>query len=298
MSSSQARTGALFALGAYLIWGLAPVYFKYIDFVPAYEIVAHRIIWSFFFMILLLTLTKRWPMVHHSLTSPKKLLLLATSAILICGNWTLFIWAVNNGHMLDTSLGYFITPLINMLLGLFFLGERFRSKQWISLALAAMAVLFQLWQFGSLPYIGLGLAFSFSFYGLIRKKIGVDAQSGMLIETVWLLPVAGIYLYFFANSASSNMFENAFNVNLLLIAAGIITTVPLLFFTAAATRLPLSTLGFFQYLGPILTFTLAITIYGEQIKTETLITFAFIWCALAVFIWDALSHRKHQRLVK
>jgi len=292
MALSQSRAGALFAFGAYLIWGLAPVYFKYIEFVPAYEIVAHRIVWSFLFMILLLTLTKKWSLVHHWLKHPKKLLCLALSAILIGGNWTLFIWAVNNGHMLDTSLGYFVTPLVNMLLGLFFLGEHFRAKQWLSLVLAVIAVLLQFWQFGSLPYIGLGLALTFSFYGLIRKKIGVDAQSGMLIETIWLLPVAGIYLYFFANSPSSNMLVNSLNVNLLLIAAGIITTIPLLFFTAAATRLPLSILGFFQYLGPTLTFILAITVYGEQIQMSMLITFSFIWLALVVFIWDALSHRK------
>lgn len=170
MALSQTRAGALFALTAYLIWGIAPVYFKYIDNVPADEIVSHRVVWSFFFMLILLTVSKKWPMVRHSLTSPLKVCLLALSAVLIGCNWLLFIWAVNNNHMLDTSMGYFITPLMNMLLGLIFLGERFRPKQWLSLALAACAVLVQLWQFGSLPYIGLGLALTFSFYGLIRKK--------------------------------------------------------------------------------------------------------------------------------
>lgn len=292
MESSQARSGALFALAAYLIWGLAPVYFKYINYVPADEIVTHRVIWSFFFMLLLLTISSKWHLVYHSLKSPKKIALLALSAVLIGGNWLLFIWAVNNNHMLDTSLGYFITPLVNMLLGLVFLGERFRPKQWASLGLALSAVLVQLWQFGSLPYIGLGLALSFSTYGLIRKKIGVDAQSGMLIETTWLLPIAIVYLFFFANSGTSDLSANTFSMNALLAMAGVITTIPLLCFTAAATRLPLSTLGFFQYISPTLTFTLAITVYGEHASVDTLITFALIWTGLAIFVWDAVTHQK------
>lgn len=291
MMLSQTRQGFIFASIAYLIWGIAPVYFKYIDYVPADEIVSHRVIWSFFFMLLLLTVSKKWHLVQHSLKNPKKIFLLALSAILIGANWLLFIWAVNNNHMLDTSLGYFITPLMNMLLGIIFLGEHFRVKQWLALGLGASAVLVQLWQFGSLPYIGLGLALTFSTYGLIRKKIGVDAQSGMLIETIWLLPVAGIYLFCFADSASSDLSMNSLSLNMLLAAAGVVTTVPLLCFTAAATRLPLSTLGFFQYFGPTLTFILAITVYGEHATGDTLVTFAFIWTALAIFIWDALKHR-------
>jgi chloramphenicol-sensitive protein RarD len=297
MAMSQTRSGALFALTAYLIWGLAPVYFKYIDHVPADEIVTHRVIWSFFFMIILLSISRKWYLVKHALQYPLKVCLLAVSAVLIGCNWLLFIWAVNNNHMLDTSLGYFITPLMNMLLGLLFLGERFRPRQWLSLALAVCAVLVQLWQFGSLPYIGLGLAFTFSIYGLIRKKIGVDAQSGMLIETTWLLPVAIIYLLFFAHSATSNLSENTLTLNILLAAAGVITTVPLLCFTAAATRLALSTLGFFQYIGPTLTFILAITLYGEQATAGTLVTFGFIWSGLAIFIWDALSYQKKKSAV-
>lgn len=215
--------------------------------------------------------------------------------MLIGGNWLLFIWAVNNHHMLEASLGYFINPLVNVLLGMLFLGERFRRMQWIAVVLAFAGVLIQLWQFGSLPIIGLGLAFSFAFYGLLRKKIAIDAQTGMLIETLWLLPVAAAYLFLFADSPTSHLSANPWSLNLLLVAAGIVTTVPLLFFTAAATRLRLSTLGFFQYLGPTLMFLLAVTFYGETVGQDKLVTFGFIWAALLLFILDALYTQRKLR---
>ncbi|MDN5471887.1 MAG: EamA family transporter RarD, partial [Enterobacterales bacterium] len=198
-------------------------------------------------------------------------------------------------HMLEASLGYFINPLVNVLLGVVFLGERFRRMQWIALALAVCGVLIQLWKFGSVPVISLGLAFSFAFYGLIRKKIAVDAQTGMLIETLWLLPIAAIYLFGIADSATSHLSANPMSLNLLLVAAGIVTTIPLLFFTAAATRLRLSTLGFFQYLGPTLMFILAITFYNEQMTQDKLVAFGFIWAALLLFIMDALYTQRKLR---
>ncbi|MDN6774106.1 MAG: EamA family transporter RarD, partial [Enterobacterales bacterium] len=198
-------------------------------------------------------------------------------------------------HMLEASLGYFINPLVNVLLGVVFLGERFRRMQWIALALAVCGVLIQLWKFGSVPVISLGLAFSFAFYGLIRKKIAVDAQTGMLIETLWLLPIAAIYLFGVADSATSHLSANPMSLNLLLVAAGIVTTIPLLFFTAAATRLRLSTLGFFQYLGPTLMFILAITFYNEQMTQDKLVAFGFIWAALLLFIMDALYTQRKLR---
>lgn len=197
--------------------------------------------------------------------------------------------------MLEASLGYFINPLVNVLLGVVFLGERFRRMQWIALALAVCGVLIQLWKFGSVPVISLGLAFSFAFYGLIRKKIAVDAQTGMLIETLWLLPIAAIYLFGIADSATSHLSANPMSLNLLLVAAGIVTTIPLLFFTAAATRLRLSTLGFFQYLGPTLMFILAITFYNEQMTQDKLVAFGFIWAALLLFIMDALYTQRKLR---
>ena len=288
MDANQTRVGILLALAAYFIWGIAPAYFKLIYYVPADEILTHRVIWSFFFMVALISISRQWPQVKRLLKTPKKVFLLALSAVLVGGNWLLFIWAVNNHHMLEASLGYFINPLVNILLGMIFLGERFRRMQWLAVLLAACGVLVQLWTFGSLPIIALGLAFSFAFYGLLRKKIAVDAQTGMLFETLWLLPVAAIYLFGIADSPTSHMGQNSWSLNLLLMAAGVVTTIPLLCFTGAATRLRLSTLGFFQYIGPTLMFLLAVTFYGEVPGADKMVTFAFIWVALAIFVMDAV----------
>ncbi|MDM6713372.1 EamA family transporter RarD [Klebsiella michiganensis] len=288
MDAKQTRVGILLALAAYFIWGIAPAYFKLIYYVPADEILTHRVIWSFFFMVALISISRQWPQVKRLLKTPKKVFLLALSAVLVGGNWLLFIWAVNNHHMLEASLGYFINPLVNILLGMIFHGERFRRMQWLAVLLAACGVLVQLWTFGSLPIIALGLAFSFAFYGLLRKKIAVDAQTGMLFETLWLLPVAAIYLFGIADSPTSHMGQNSWSLNLLLMAAGVVTTIPLLCFTGAATRLRLSTLGFFQYIGPTLMFLLAVTFYGEVPGADKMVTFAFIWVALAIFVMDAV----------
>ncbi|MBU4680735.1 EamA family transporter RarD [Cedecea davisae] len=295
MDPKQTRQGVMLALTAYFIWGIAPVYFKFIHYVPATEILTHRVIWSFFFMLALISVCRQWPQVKRACQNRKKILALALTAVLIGDNWLLYIWAVNNHHMLEASLGYFINPLVNVVLGMLFLAERFRRMQWVAVLLAVCGVLVQLWTFGSLPVIGLGLAFSFAFYGLIRKKIAVDAQTGMLFETLWLLPIAAIYLFGIADSATSHMGLNPWSLNMMLIAAGVITTVPLLCFTAAATRLRLSTLGFFQYLGPTLMFLLAVSLYDEVITQDKMITFGFIWAALALFIADAIYTQRRTK---
>ncbi|MEX5874397.1 EamA family transporter RarD [Providencia hangzhouensis] len=287
--------GVLCALGAYFIWGVAPIYFKSIQEVPAEEILTHRIIWSFFFMILLLTVSRHWSYVRQVLKQPKKILVLGVTATTIACNWLIYIWAVNNGYMLQASLGYFINPLVNVLFGMLFLQERFRRMQWIAVGLALTGVLIQLWQFGSVPVIGLSLAVTFATYGLLRKKLGVDAQTGMTFETLWLLPVGIIFLLFFADSPTSDMAMNDWHLNALLIAAGVITTVPLLLFTEAANHLRLSTLGFFQYMGPSIMFLLAVFVYGEVMTPELLVTFGFIWVALILFTLDALYTQQKLR---
>lgn len=296
MDAKQTRQGVLLALAAYFIWGIAPVYFRYIDYVPAREILTHRVIWSFFFMMALIAVSRQWGQIKRLFQTPKKIFMLALTAVLIGGNWLLYIWAVNNHHMLEASLGYFINPLVNVLLGMLFLGERFRRMQWFAVLLATCGVLVQLWTFGSLPVIALGLAFSFAFYGLLRKKIAVEAQVGMLFETLWLLPVAAFWLFFLADSPTSHMGNNTWGLNLLLVAAGVVTTVPLLCFTGAATRLRLSTLGFFQYLGPSLMFLLAVLFYGEVPGSDKMVTFAFIWVALGIFIMDAVYTQHRTRM--
>ncbi|AIX49894.1 MULTISPECIES: EamA family transporter RarD [Pantoea] len=298
MDSQQTREGIFYALGAYFIWGVAPAYFKLVRAVPPAEIMTHRVIWSVLFMLILITLSRSWKQVRQVAAQPKKVLLLALTAVTVGGNWLLFIWAVNNQHMLEASLGYFINPLINVVLGMLFLRERFRRLQWLAVVLAAAGVLVQLWQFGSLPVIALGLALSFALYGLVRKKIQVDAQSGMLIETLWLFPLAAIYLFGIADSATSHLSANPLSLNLMLVAAGVLTTIPLMLFAAACARLRLSTVGFFQYLGPTLMFLLAVLFYGERLTPDKLVTFGFIWLALAVFIFDAVLFSARTRMRK
>ncbi|OJI54059.1 EamA family transporter RarD [Vibrio vulnificus] len=291
----KARQGVLLALGAYTMWGTAPIYFKSLAAVSPLEILSHRVVWSFFLLAALLHFGRHWRTVREVLTSKSKMLYLVTTAILVGANWLIFIWAVNANHMLDASLGYYINPLINVLLGMLFLGERLRKLQWFAVTLAACGVLVQLIVFGSVPIVAIALAFSFGFYGLLRKKVSVDAQTGLFIETLVMLPAAAIYLLFIADTPTSNMLANPSQLNLLLIAAGVVTTLPLLCFTGAATRLKLSTLGFFQYIGPSLMFLLAVLIYGEAFTSDKALTFAFIWGALVVFSFDGLRYRRNNR---
>ncbi|AYO13013.1 EamA family transporter RarD [Vibrio owensii] len=291
----RSRQGVLLAIGAYTMWGIAPIYFKSIAEVSPLEILSHRVIWSFFLLAALLHFGRHWRSVRDIIKNKTKMMFLVSTAILVGANWLIFIWAVNSNHMLDASLGYYINPLINVLLGMVFLGERLRKLQWFAVVLAACGVLVQLIVFGSVPVVAIALAMSFGFYGLLRKKVSVEAQTGLFIETLVMLPAAAIYLLFIASSPTSNMLDNPTQLNTLLIAAGVITTLPLLCFTGAATRLKLSTLGFFQYIGPSLMFLLAVQIYGEPFTSDKAITFAFIWGALVVFSFDGLRNNRKSR---
>ncbi|WP_261885021.1 EamA family transporter RarD [Vibrio pomeroyi] len=294
----RTRQGILLAVGAYTMWGIAPIYFKSLSEVSPFEILSHRVVWSFFLLAFLLHVSRSWRKVRDTLTSKPKMLYLVATSILVGANWLIFIWAVNSNHMLDASLGYYINPLINVLLGMFFLGERLRKLQWFAVALAAIGVIIQLIAFGSVPVVAIALAFSFGFYGLLRKKVSLEAQTGLFIETLVMLPIAATYLLFIADSPTSDFSMNPMQLNLLLIAAGVITTVPLLCFTGAATRLKLSTLGFFQYIGPSLMFLLAVLIYGEAFTSDKAVTFAFIWGALVIFSFDGLRHSKKNKRAK
>ncbi|WP_375321508.1 EamA family transporter RarD [Aliivibrio logei] len=298
LEQQRTRQGVFFALGAYTMWGIAPIYFKTISEVSPFEILSHRVIWSFFFLAGLLFLSKGWKTVSNTLKDKKKMAYLATSGLLIGTNWLIFIWAVTADHMLDASLGYFINPIFNVMLGMVFLGERLRKLQWLAVTFAVIGVVIQLVTFGSIPIVALALACSFGFYGLLRKKVAMDAQSGLFIETLVLLPIATTYLLFIANSPTSDFTTNSTNLNLLLIAAGIITTVPLLCFTGAATRLKLTTLGFFQYVGPSLMFILAVGLYDEVFSADKATTFGFIWCALILFTSDAFIINKKKKQIQ
>ncbi len=294
--ANNTQRGVILALGAYTMWGIAPIYFKSLQHVSPLEILSHRVIWSFFFLAGLIFFTKSWGRIRAVLRKPKTLLILVATALLVGSNWLIFIWAVNNNYMLDASLGYYINPLLNVILGMFFLGERLRPLQWLAVALAACGVAVQLIQFGSLPLIALALAASFGLYGLLRKKINLDAGTGLFMETCILLPLASIYVLLIADSPTADWAANPASTNLLLIAAGVVTTVPLLCFTGAATKLKLSTLGFFQYIGPSLMFLLAITVYGESFTADKGYTFAFIWGALVLFSVDGIKgHRQAKK---
>lgn len=291
----RARQGVLLAIGAYTMWGIAPIYFKSISSVSALEILSHRVVWSFFLLAALLHFGRNWRTVSAVITNKSKMLYLVSTAILVGVNWLIFIWAVNANHMLDASLGYYINPLFNVLLGMIFLGERLRKLQWFAVMLAACGVLVQLVMFGSVPIVAIALAMSFGVYGLLRKKVSVDAQTGLFIETLVMLPAAAIYLLFIASTPTSNLLDNPASLNILLVAAGVVTTLPLLCFTGAATRLKLSTLGFFQYIGPSLMFLLAVLIYDEAFTSDKAITFAFIWGALVLFSFDGLRNNRNIR---
>lgn len=288
----RTRQGIILAISAYTMWGIAPIYFKALTEVSPLEILSHRVLWSFFLLAFLLHMSKRWRTVRDTLRSKPKMLYLITTALLVGTNWLIFIWAVHTDHMLDASLGYYINPLINVVLGMCFLSEKLRKLQWFAVALAAVGVLIQVIGFGSVPVVAIALAFSFGFYGLLRKKVALDAQTGLFIETLVLLPAAAIYIFLLADTPTSTLSENTFNLNLLLVAAGVVTTLPLLCFTGAANYLKLSTLGFFQYIGPSLMFILAVTMYGEAFTLDKAITFAFIWAALVVFSVDGLRANK------
>ncbi|ATC96132.1 EamA family transporter RarD [Pseudoalteromonas tunicata] len=293
---TEQKQGMLFAIAAFLMWGLAPIYFKSLDTVAAMEILVHRVVWSFLFLILIVVAIKQWHKIEHVLKQPKLLAMLVVSASLLGFNWGLFIWAVNNNHMLDASLGYYINPLLNVLLGFLFLGERLRRWQGVAVALAMTGVIIQMISFGSFPVIAFALASTFAIYGLIRKKLAVDSLPGLLLESLILLPAALIYWFAFMESSSADLTLNSWQLNTLLVSAGVVTTLPLLCFTAAAKRLQYTTLGFFQYLGPSLMFLLAVSFYGEVFGVDRIITFACIWGALALFSWD--SYRFSQKTKK
>ncbi|TMP31327.1 EamA family transporter RarD [Pseudoalteromonas rubra] len=294
-ASSETKQGYTFAVLAFLMWGLAPIYFKSLDQVDALEILIHRVVWSVLFIALIIAIKLNWSKVMTVLRQPKLMLMLTLTALLLGFNWGLFIWSVNNGHMLDASLGYYINPLLNVLLGMLFLQERLRPRQQFAVGLAFVGVVLQLVSFGSFPVIAFSLAGSFAIYGLLRKTMAVESLPGLLIEAVILLPIALGYWWWLTPSETSNMMLNDWHTNLLLISAGVVTTLPLLCFTAAAKRIPYSTLGFFQYIGPSLMFILAVVFYGEVFSAERVLTFAFIWSALALFSFDSYRTGKAQR---
>ncbi len=289
------RRGFLLGISAYLIWGLFPLYFKAIEQIPAVEIIVHRIVWSALFGSILLLLWKHPGWWVELRSNPRRLAVLALSGTLIATNWLVYVWSVNNGRMLEASLGYYINPLINVLLGMLLLGERLRPLQWIAVGLAALGVLQQVWQLGSLPWVSLVLAFSFGFYGLIRKQAPVQALPGLVVETWLLLPLALLWLIVSPQASSLQPTLWTSHTALWLIAAGPITLLPLLCFNAAARHLPYTTLGFLQYVAPTLVLIQAVVLFDEHFGSSQLLSFICIWAGLAVYsldIWQQLRRNR------
>lgn len=290
--NEQAKQGVIFALLAYTMWGIAPLFFKQLQFMPSLEILAHRVIWSALLLVVIIGLRNNLHKVRAIFKSRRQLSILTVSACLLGFNWWLFIWAINNDHILDASLGYYINPLLNIALGMVFLKERLSKLQYAAVGLALTGVAIQIVTFGSFPYIALSLAISFAIYGLIRKTVAVDAMPGLLIESLVMILPAFVYWFAFATSPATNLLENSMTINALIIGAGLVTTAPLLCFVEAARRLNYSTLGFFQYIGPSLMFMLAVFVYGEEFGQDRWVTFGFIWTALVVYSYASFRNSK------
>jgi len=284
---AEERSGLIAGFAAFITWGLVPIYWKLLKAVPAAEILAHRFVWTSVFLILLLSWQGRWSEVRQAARSSRAMLYCLTSGASIAINWFFFIWAVNAGHIIETSLGYFMTPLVNVLFGAVFLRERLSRWQLVSVALATAAVLNLTFGYGRFPWIALVLCFSFGLYGLLRKKSGTRAIPGLFFETMLIVPLALIYLLTL-QSKGQLIFAQKFSVAFLLIISGVVTGLPLVWFGHAARTLRLTTIGFLQYLAPSCTFFLGVFAYHETFTRMHLITFSMIWLALAIVSIEAI----------
>jgi chloramphenicol-sensitive protein RarD len=275
--------GVVYAFSAFVIWGLFPIYFKALHSIGAVEMLAHRMAWSLVFLLIVLTVLRKWHWLLPTLRNRRLLARFAASAVLLSTNWGIYIWAVNAGHIVEASLGYFINPLVNVLFGMAFLHERLRPIQWLAVIVAAAGVVWLTWVNGAPPWISLALALTFGGYGLLRKTASLGALEGLTLETVILCPVALLYLFFLGMHGDSGFTQASVGVKLLLVAAGPITAVPLLLFAAGARRIPLSMLGLIQYITPTLQLLIGVVIYQEYFGPNHLIGYGAIWAALALY---------------
>jgi chloramphenicol-sensitive protein RarD len=274
--------GILYGIGAYAFWGFFPIYWKLLHHVPAVQLLGHRILWSFILLVLILFAMKQGSDFRRTLNA-KTLRIYALAAVLLAINWLTYVWAVNAGFIVETSLGYFINPLLSVLLGVIILRERLRPAQWIPLALAAGGVLYLTLAYGKLPWIALTLAFSFGFYGLVKKMAPLSSLHGLTLETGILLLPAVLYLLVVQWNGTAAFLHTGLRSDLLMVGAGIATTVPLLMFASSARRIPLSMIGLLQYIAPTLQFLIGVLIYKEPFDRPHLIGFGLVWIALIIF---------------
>lgn len=286
------KKGVLYAVAAYLLWGLLPLYWKLFQTMSAWEILAHRILWSFVFVGALLTINRRWSQLKQAVTERKQKLAILCCSLLISSNWLIFIWAVNAGHVIETSLGYYINPLINVLFGVFLLKEKLQIGKWMSIGLAAVGVAIITIQYGQVPWIAISLALSFSLYGLAKKMINIDSMLGLAWETILVSPLALIYLGFVQVQGASTAVALPWYSIVLLLLSGVATALPLYWFAQATKFLPFTTVGFIQYLAPSTSLLLAIFVFHEKFTTPHFIAFAFIWCSLIVFTFSSIRRKE------
>jgi len=285
--------GFLYALGAYFTWGLFPIYWKWLHQVDAVQLIGHRIAWSFVMLMIFIFATRQFGSLRAAARKPRILGIYFIAAILIGVNWLVYVWAVNHEFIVETSLGYFINPLISVLLGVIILRERLRAIQWLPIGLAACGVIFLTWHYGRLPWIALSLAFSFGIYGLVKKLAPLGSLFGLTFETGILFIPALLYLIFADVSGSGFFLHSSVSTSLLLVGAGAVTTIPLLMFASAAQSIPLSMVGIMQYIAPTLQFLLGVLVYKEPFDSAQLIGFGVVWIALILFIFENLWQRRN-----
>ncbi|MEV5241247.1 EamA family transporter RarD [Streptomyces cinnamoneus] len=294
-SRNETRTGLLCGVLAYGIWGMFPLYWPLLEPAGALEILAHRMVWSLAAVVVVLAITRRWAWIPPLLRQPRRLAMVALGALVISANWGIYIWAVNAGHVVETSLGYFINPLVTIGLGVLALRERLRPAQWAAVAVGVAAVIVLAVGYGKPPWIALAIAATFSTYSLVKKKVGLDGLESMAAETaVQFLPALGLLLFLGVQGESTFAAEGVGH-SLLLLGTGAITALPLISFGAAAVRLPLSVTGMLQYLAPVFQFALGLAVFHEAMPAERWAGFALVWLALAVLTWDALRTARHAR---
>ena len=287
--------GLFYAALAYTAWGLLPVFFKQLVQVNAFEIVMHRMVWSLVFLLCVLAVLKRWAWLRDLARQPRVLLAFAASALLLSVNWSVYVWAVQNAHMVDASLGYFILPLVNVALGFAFLNERPRPGQWLAVAVAAAGVLWLTVQAGRLPWVALVLAITFGIYGLLRKLAKLGALEGLTLETLLLSPMAVGMLAWWAWNGQGALVQGDSATLGWLLLAGPLTAIPLLLFAAGARRIPMATLGILQYISPSLQMLLGVWLYGEAFEPARAIGFYLIWAALVLYSADSIWNARKQR---
>jgi len=284
----QIDTGVLYATGAFVVWGVIPIYWKLLEHVGAVEIVMHRILWTLVFALAALSGWQRLPKLYAALSHRRSLAALTASAVMIAVNWGLFIWAVTVDRIIETSLGYYINPLVNFVLGAAFLGERLTRIQMIAVGLAMLGVVNQMVTLGYLPWVSLVLAVSFGIYGLIRKTVAVESLEGLTVESIILAPAALAYIVYLTLTKQGAFLQVDLFTDVNLVIAGPLTAIPLLLFAAGARRVRLSTIGFLQYIAPSIALLIAVFLYDEPFTTAHAVTFALIWSALALVSWEAL----------